>query len=365
MTSKQLRFLSANSTARGTIAGGVAGVMALILASAALPARAQVGIQASPVDLSGSWASPLTQDALERVPGPVPGDWTGMPLTAGEKVLAQSYDAAMLAEPEKVCQFYNQWHYIDGAFSLRIWPIVTGPTDGVRGWRIQSIEDIGGMEIWLDNRPVPSEYARHTLHAFSSGHWVGNMLVAHTIDMKPSEMRRNGAFMSDKASLTTTFMLQGDSLMTVVMALEDPVYLTEPYIYVRSYDKSPNRPVPSAWGPCILNDEGTEEGQVPFYLPGKNPIMNQVYSQGKHPIVGQMMHYYHIPAIASDGGADTMYPEFRDKIKDQFVEMYSSFPKECTDAQYCAFGGGPPRGAAAPPPAAPRRAAPQAKAKND
>ncbi|HEX4050184.1 MAG TPA: hypothetical protein VHY19_04825 [Steroidobacteraceae bacterium] len=359
MASKQLRFLSANFASRAATAGAMTCATAVILAAAASPVRAQVGIAASPVDLSGSWSSPLTQDALERVPGPVPGDWTGMPLTAGEKVLAQSYDGAMLAEPEKVCQFYNQWHYMDGAFSLRIWPIVTGPTDGIRGWRIESIEDIGGMQIWLDGRPEPSKYARHQLGAFSTGHWVGNMLVAKTIDMKPSEMRRNGAFMSDEATLTNTYMLQGDNMMTVVGVLQDPIYLTQPYIYVRSYDKS-TRPVPSNWGPCIINDEGTAEGAVPFYLPGKNPITSQVYSQGKHPIVGQMMHYYHIPAVASNGGADTMYPEFRDKIKDQFLEIYPSFPKECTDAQYCAFGAQPPRGAQRPAPT-PRAPRPQAK----
>ncbi|HWG75165.1 MAG TPA: hypothetical protein VN660_00040 [Steroidobacteraceae bacterium] len=329
VASRHSRFLSARLAGRG-----ITGAVALILAAAGLPVRAQVGIAASPVDLSGSWDSPRTQDILERGTGPVPGDWTGMPLNAGEQALAQSYDAAMLAEPEKICQFYNQWHYIDGAFSLRIWPIVDGPTDGIRGWRIESIEDIGGLQIWLDGRPAPSKYARHELGAFTTGHWVGNMLVAHTIDMKPSEMRRNGAFMSDEASLTTTFMLQGDNMMTVMAALEDPIYLTEPYIYVRSYLKTGSdratRLVPSNWGPCIVNDEGTPEGTVPFYLPGKNPI------------IGQMMHFYHIPAIAANGGADTMYPAFRDKIKDEFLKLYPTFPKKCTDATYCAAGPAPP-----------------------
>ncbi len=338
MAGKQSRFLSAHFAMRGTIVRGMPCAMAVVLAAAALPVRAQVGIAASPVDLSGSWVSPLTQDALERVPGPVPGDWTGMPLNAGGQALAQSYDAAMLAEPERVCQFYNQWHYIDGAFSLRIWPIVTGPTDGIRAWRVESIEDVGGMTIWMDGRPQPSKYARHELGAFSTGHWVGNMLVAYTTDMKPSEMRRNGAIMSDEATLTTNFMPQGDNMLTVVMVLQDPIYLTQPYIYVRSYNKS-IRPVPTNWGPCIVNDEGTPEGVVPFYLPGKNPI------------IGQMMHFYHIPDYAADGGADTMYPQFRDRLKDQFLKLYPTFPKQCTDAQYCAYGPTPP---SPPPPPRPQ-----------
>jgi hypothetical protein len=303
---------------------------ALILASAALPVRAQRGVAPEPVDLSGSWVAPLTQDVLERGTGPVLGDWTGMPLNAGGKALAQSYDAAMLAEPERVCQFYNQWHYIDGAFQLRIWPLVTGPTAGIHAWRLESTEDIGGMTIWMDGRPAPGKYARHPLGAFTTGHWVGDMLIAYTTDMKPSEMRRNGAMMSDEATLTSTFIPHGGNMLTVVFVLEDPIYLTQPYMYVRTYMKSA-RPVSTNWGPCIITNEGTPEGVVPFYLPGRNPI------------IGQMMKFYHIPAYASEGGAATMYPQFRDRMKTQFLKLYPTFPKTCTDVTYCTLGPAPRR----------------------
>jgi hypothetical protein len=46
---------------------------------------------------------------------------------------------------------------------------------------------------------------------------------------------------------------------------------------------------------------------VPHYLPGKNPFTEE------------MMKYYGIPPEAAMGGAETMYPEYRDKIKDKFV----------------------------------------------
>jgi hypothetical protein len=60
-------------------------------------------------------------------------------------------------------------------------------------------------------------------------------------------------------------------------------------------------------GPCIQGDEGVAEGVVPHYLPGQNPF------------VDEMNKRFHIPVIASLGGAETMYPEFRKKIKDGFV----------------------------------------------
>jgi hypothetical protein len=65
--------------------------------------------------------------------------------------------------------------------------------------------------------------------------------------------------------------------------------------------------------PCITGDEGVESGRVPHYLPGKNPL------------VDEMTKVYGIPQEAAMGGAETMYPEYRDKIKDKFV-----LPGKCT-----------------------------------
>ena len=59
--------------------------------------------------------------------------------------------------------------------------------------------------------------------------------------------------------------------------------------------------------PCIQADEGPKEGEVPHYLPGKNPF------------VDEMTKVFNIPAEAVLGGAETMYPEFRKRIKDEYV----------------------------------------------
>jgi hypothetical protein len=53
--------------------------------------------------------------------------------------------------------------------------------------------------------------------------------------------------------------------------------------------------------------EGVAVGSVPHYLPDKNPLLDEV------------MKLYHIPQDAALGGAETMYPAFRDKIKDKFT----------------------------------------------
>jgi hypothetical protein len=101
--------------------------------------------------------------------------------------------------------------------------------------------------------------------------------------------------------------------------MDDPVYLTEPYVLTRSYNLATNEG--SIGGPpCVVGDEGVESGRVPFYMPGENPLLEE------------MTKLYGIPKEAAMGGPETMYPEYRDKIKDKFV-----LPAQCK--RNCGAGG--------------------------
>ena len=312
----------------------------LTLASAALCAQAQIVVSPEVADLSGSWISPSTNDVLERDEGPFTSDWVGMPLNAAGQALAESYAAGMLAEPERVCQLYGQWHMANSVFNLRIWPMEGGPTGQILAWKVQPTEDNGGLTIWMDGRAQPSKYAEQSRGAFTTGHWKGDMLIAYTTHMKMAPARDNGAFYSDRATMTSTFIPHGDNMLTVVYILHDPVYFTQPYIYSREYNRSVARPVNTNFPPCIVNYEGVAEGVVPFYQPASNPLIDQP------------MQVFHIPVYASEGGAATMYPEFRNRVRADYLKRYPSFPNKCT--QYCnnsLFQGLiPPR----PPAAAPR-----------
>jgi hypothetical protein len=73
------------------------------------------------------------------------------------------------------------------------------------------------------------------------------------------------------------------------------------------FQLDPEAPIASAGPPCTQADEGPPEGAVPHYLPGKNPFIDE------------MTRLYNIPEEAVLGGAETMYPEFRKKIKDKYV----------------------------------------------
>jgi hypothetical protein len=290
---------------------------AAVLLCVCLPALAEI-------DLSGSWTSKNHEDAMERGAGPNPDDFTGLPFNESGRAKALSYAQSVISMPERICWFYTQWHIATGPFGLRIWSESDPLTGKVVAWVIGGWEDRAAMTIWMDGRPHPSKNAPHDQTGFTTGAWNGDVLTAYTTHMKSGYLRRNGAPVSDQATLTTTFFRHED-LLTLALVLEDPVYLTEPYIITRSYVLTPT-PVPIAGPPCIVGYEGVEEGRVPHYLPGKNPF------------VDEMDKRYHIPQEASLGGAETMYPAFHDKIKDKFT-----IPPRC--ARDCGL----------PPPAAQNR----------
>jgi hypothetical protein len=279
------------------------------------------------VELAGSWAARNHEDALERGPGPYAVDYTGLPLNDDGRAKALSYSASQLAMIERQCGMWPAFYLVQGPFGMKIWN-ETEPVNGTTiAWTIGAWEDRAPMTIWMDGRPRPSRIAPHMRGGFTTGTWDGNTLVAYTTHMKAGSIRRNGAPSSDQATMTTRFIRHGD-LLTVLAVIEDPVYLSEPEIVSKNFqlDSAPMSPVGP---PCVAGYEGTSgDGAVPHYVPEKNPF------------VDELTGLYGIPREAILGGAETLYPEYRKKLKDLFMR-----PDKCT--QNC--------GAPVPPTPAPAR----------
>ena len=127
--------------------------------------------------------------------------------------------------------------------------------------------------IYLDERPHPPEYARHTWQGFSTGVWEGNALVTTTTHFKPSYMRRNGMPRSAKATLSEYWVRHGNYL-TVVTYIDDPAFLTEPLVRSSNWVLEPNaRMNPNTCTPA--HEVPVPEGTVPHYLPGENPFSRE------------------------------------------------------------------------------------------
>lgn len=287
----------------------IGGVAFCLLLGLATPTSAQI-------DLSGTWASRLHEDWMERWPGPDAGDLTGLPINEAAVERARSYSPSLLALPERQCLFYGPSYTQIGPFGFLMWS-EADPVDGhVVAWRMSGAVDKTPRAIWMDGRPHPSASALHTYSGFSTGRWEGSTLVVTTTHMKASPLRRNGVPTSDQAVMTEYFARYGDRL-TVLSIIDDPVYLEEPYVLSRTYQEDPETVIAIFPSPCTPGVEapGLAADAVPHYLPGQNPFQDQ-------------MRLYGLPPAALEGGASTLYPEFRELIE----ELYSR-PEEC--GRYC------------------------------
>jgi len=298
-------------------------LLVLAMASVSTPALAQI-------DLSGNWVARQHEDWEERGPGPEAVDYLGLPINEEARARALTYSTSALSLPERQCLYYAPHYVLIGPFGLKIWSDTNPVTGQVVAWKIGAVIDRSIVTIWMDGRPHPPEGAPHTFAGFTTGTWEGNTLTTKTTHYKEGFLRRNGVPTSDQSTFTMHLSRHGD-LLSVTAFIEDPVYLTEPFVVSRTWqlDNSANLlPVPA---PCVPEAElpGLQgDGDVPHYLPGKNPAINDV------------TRMYNIPLDAVMGGAETMYPDYRKKMQGKYVA-----PDKCT--RYCCGWGGT-QGATAP-----------------
>jgi len=269
------------------------------------------------VDLAGNWVSRLHEDWQERSPGPDAVDYLGLPLTPEGRARALMYSASSLSVPERQCLYYPPYYVVLGPQALKLWAD-TDPTNGaVLAWNVSPAVDRSPIKIWMDGRPHPSENALHTFGGFSTGVWEGNTLTARVTHFKQGYLRRNGVPTSDNATFTMHLSRHGETL-TVTTVIEDPVYLSRPYILSRTWLSDPDAALSTVANPCIPESElpGLKSESVPHYGPGENPWMNE------------MTKYYGLPLEAVLGGAETMFPEYRKTLK-----APAGPPPTCT--RYC------------------------------
>lgn len=264
----------------------------LVATVAARPAFAQA-------ELAGSWGATnnedLTGDSL-------PVDYTGVPLNAEGRVRALSYNESQLSMIERQCQGWPAFYFVQGPFGLKIWSD-TEPTKGtVISYTVGAWEDRAPLVIWMDGRPHPSKYAEHTRGGFTTGHWEGNILVAYTTHMKAGFVRKTGPPSSDEATMTTRFYRHGD-ILTVLAVIEDPFYLAEPQILTKSFQLQTTE-LPAVGPPCVTAYQGREPGEpVPHFIPEQNPFVDEMTTR------------FGVPRDAALGMPETLYPEYRKKMK--------------------------------------------------
>jgi hypothetical protein len=276
-------------------------VLTLALLFACLP-----GVASAQSDITGEWAPLFHEDQVDRVPGLGPVDFAGLPLTDGARQWALSWDASRVSVLEHQCQVHVLPYILSGPTRLRISARRDGNTE-----RIVAFDQYIGLwgqdrTIWVDGRPHPPAIAPHSWMGFSTGKWEGNTFVVRTTHIKQGWVRRNGVPQSDLVTTTERFTRHGD-MLTYVISIKDPVYLTEPLVHSRNFVRMSGLGEGNwiAATPCEPAEEtAAPPHAVPHYLPGTNPFVAEAEKRSG------------IPAEALTGGAETLYPEYRRRLKE-------------------------------------------------
>lgn len=252
------------------------------------------------VDFSGEWAPRFHEDQPERVPGPELGDYLGIPINDEARMRGDTWQASIQTLDEWQCRPHSADYIWRGPSPLRITKEVDPVTRQITAFHAEWLRSVDNV-IYLDGRPHPPDYAPHTWGGFATGKWEGDTLTITVTHLKEGYVRRNGLPRSDLATVTEHWMRHGDFL-TVVTIVNDPVYLTEPFIRTTDYELDLHQLV--APYPCAVVEEvDRPKGYVPSWLPGANPDLEE-FAQ-KHDL----------PLEAARGGAQTMYPDYRLKMR--------------------------------------------------
>jgi hypothetical protein len=269
---------------------------ALVFVAAATPSFAQVS-------LVGEWSPRYHEDQPDRIPGPELGDYTGLPITDGARLAADTWDASRLTLREHQCKVHNGPYILHGPIQFRLWEEKDLRTQALIAIRMYLNTYEQERAIWMDGRPHPPEYAPHTFQGFSTGKWEGDILTVYTTHIKQEWIRRNGVPNSEKSTMVEHF-IRHDNILTHLEIWTDPVSLTEPLI--RSEDFVFNDHPGGNWlWPCEYVDEIVDRphSAVPSYLPGRSPFD------------GNFAYRFGVPVDAAKGGAETTYPEYQEKLR--------------------------------------------------
>jgi len=278
------------------------------LTCAATAAHAQI-------DLEGTYSTEDAVDYRSMLLGPRAVDFLGMPLNDEARAGALAYSQDTVSVPAHQCTSWGPQYLVEAGFAIRIIPSFDNE-GSISAWTISSWNDYQPLIIHMDGQAQPDPNGLRRSAGFTTGQWQGDTLQAITVDMKDGVLTRNGVPSSDQESMVL-WITRHDDQLTITGLIQDPVFLTEPWVQAREWVVSSNPPDAGLHYqyPCMQADEVPDlgRGKVPFFLPGKNPSRNDMTSR------------FHIPQDAVRGNPKAMYPEYRDTMKGKFT-----LPGRCT-----------------------------------
>lgn len=231
----------------------------------------------SPIDLTGTWVSLVTEDWRWRMVTPPKGDYASLPLNAEGRRVADTWDPARDTAEGNACKAYGAAAIMRVPGRLQIsWQdpntlkILTdagqqtrllhfgdpNPSSGNADWQGYS------SAIWqVAGRGAASPTTNAATAAAAAGRGgrrgggaarapQGGTLKVETTRLKAGYLRKNGVPYSENATVLEYFdryrVPNGDEWLTVMTIVHDPKYLTQDFITTTHFKKEPDS---SKWRP--------------------------------------------------------------------------------------------------------------------
>ena len=262
-------------------AAAAALVLSIVLLPAVTDTRAQrgrggqagpppMGQAGAPIDMTGTWVSVVTEDWLWRMITPPVGDYASLPINPEGRAVADAWDRERDIASGEECKAW-------GAAGL-----MRMPTRVRISWEDENtlkLETDSGMQTRLFHFNDSGEPEGPSIQGFSAASWEGGEpggggagfgafgegtaggLNVVTTNLAPGYLRKNGVPYSGNGLLTEYFDRHsdfGDEWFTVTTIVEDPEYLTGPFItsshFKREADDSGFNPMPCLTDPPLVDE---------------------------------------------------------------------------------------------------------------
>jgi len=219
--------------------------------------------EAAPVDLTGYWVSVVTEDWRWRMVTPIKGDFASVPLTAEGRRIGLLWDPTRDEAAGEACRAYGA----PGIMRIPGRVHITWQDD--RTLKIDT--DQGTQTRLLHFGGKPPAQAKPSWQGYSVAQWEqplrgtgtplpglgatrqgtgGRSLEVVTTHLRPGYVRKNGVPYSASAVLSEYYDLSkernGDTWFVVTTIVEDPQFLTEPFVTSTNFKKEPDA---SKWSP--------------------------------------------------------------------------------------------------------------------
>ena len=239
-----------------------------LMAPSAVSAQAQRGRgpapppttakQQAPIDLTGYWVSVITEDWRYRMIAAPKGDHPGLPLNAEGNRVANAWDPAKDEAAGEQCKAYGAGGVMRAPGRLHVtWDsdsslkVETEAGTQTRLFSFGAAPAASGAPSWQGTSLAQWEVAGGGRRGRGGAPQGGSLKVV-TTHMRPGYVQKNGVPYGEHAVLTEYFSRttepNGDSWLIITHIVEDPQYLTQPFIRSTHFKKLPDS-VSASWAP--------------------------------------------------------------------------------------------------------------------